>query len=98
MSEITLLVIGMKVIATLASLLISIQAFKPALAWSIRGRAAPAPLPDLYEASVSELQDGLEKGAFTSVDLVKVSLEGVTVRDSQERNMTYISTGVLCSH
>lgn len=28
--------------------------------------------PDLYEASVVELQDGLERGAFTSVDLVKV--------------------------
>ena len=30
--------------------------------------------PDLYEASISELQDGLEKGQFTSVDLVKVSI------------------------
>ena len=29
--------------------------------------------PDLYEASIAELQDGLEKGHFTSVDLVKVS-------------------------
>jgi hypothetical protein len=29
-------------------------------------------LPDLYEASISELQDGLEHGHFTSVDLVKV--------------------------
>ncbi|KAI0030560.1 amidase signature enzyme [Vararia minispora EC-137] len=28
-------------------------------------------LPDLYEASIAELQDGLEKGLFTSVDLVK---------------------------
>ncbi|KAF8528712.1 amidase signature domain-containing protein [Gautieria morchelliformis] len=28
-------------------------------------------LPDLYEASISELQDGLEMGQFTSVDLVK---------------------------
>lgn len=33
--------------------------------------AAP-PFPDLYEASVAELQDGLQKGLFTSVDLVKV--------------------------
>lgn len=30
------------------------------------------PLPDLYEASISELQDGLERGHFTSVDLVRV--------------------------
>ena len=29
-------------------------------------------LPDLYEASIAELQHGLEKGSFTSVDLVKV--------------------------
>jgi amidase len=28
--------------------------------------------PDLYEASISELQEGLELGQFTSVDLVKV--------------------------
>ncbi|KAF7792934.1 hypothetical protein EIP86_004037 [Pleurotus ostreatoroseus] len=28
-------------------------------------------LPDLYEASITELQDGLEQGHFTSVDLVK---------------------------
>ena len=29
-------------------------------------------LPDLYEASISQLQQGLEKEHFTSVDLVKV--------------------------
>ena len=29
-------------------------------------------LPDLYEASVTELQEGLQSGLFTSVDLVKV--------------------------
>jgi amidase len=28
--------------------------------------------PDLYEASVLELQQGLEAGTFSSVDLVKV--------------------------
>ncbi|KAF8161613.1 amidase signature enzyme [Crassisporium funariophilum] len=28
-------------------------------------------IPDLYEASIAELQKGLEAGAFTSVDLVK---------------------------
>ena len=31
-------------------------------------------LPDLYEASIAELQSGLESGLFTSVDLVKVSV------------------------
>lgn len=38
--------------------------------------AAPMPpavqFPDLYEASVMELQAGLDAGHFTSVDLVKV--------------------------
>lgn len=29
-------------------------------------------LPDLYEASIAELQSGLEQGLFTSVDLVTV--------------------------
>jgi len=28
--------------------------------------------PDLYEASVQELQDGMDAGHFTSVDLVEV--------------------------
>lgn len=37
--------------------------------------ASRQPLPDLYEASISELQEGLEKGLFTSVDLVKVSTD-----------------------
>ncbi|KAH7910400.1 amidase signature domain-containing protein [Hygrophoropsis aurantiaca] len=30
--------------------------------------------PDLYEASIADLQSGLEKGAFTSVDLIKAYL------------------------
>ena len=30
--------------------------------------------PDLYEASLVELSDGLASGQFTSVDLVKVRL------------------------
>jgi amidase len=30
-------------------------------------------LPDLYEASIAELQDGLVEGSFSSVQLVKVS-------------------------
>jgi hypothetical protein len=34
--------------------------------------AITTPLPDLYEASVIELQAGLTSGQFTSVDLVKV--------------------------
>lgn len=34
--------------------------------------------PDLYEASVVELEAGLDAGHFTSVDLVKVS-SGVAI-------------------
>lgn len=34
----------------------------------------PVVLPDLYEAGVTELQQGLENGHFTSVDLVKACL------------------------
>lgn len=30
------------------------------------------PFPDLYEATISELQDGLESGRFKSIHLVKV--------------------------
>ncbi|KAL7284768.1 hypothetical protein ACG7TL_002075 [Trametes sanguinea] len=50
--------------------------------------------PDLYEASIVELQDGLEKGHFTSVDLVKayfarieeVNLQGPALRAVIETN------------
>lgn len=35
---------------------------------------ATPPFPDLYEASIAELQDGLQRELFTSVDLVKVLL------------------------
>ncbi|KAH9054227.1 amidase signature enzyme [Lactarius vividus] len=53
-----------------------------------------AQLPDLYEASITELQDGLENGHFTSVDLVKayfarieeVNLQGPTLRAVIELN------------
>ena len=51
-----------------------------AFAWAgvgFKQESARAPaqsqFPDLYEASITELQDGLQKGLFTSVDLVKVS-------------------------
>ena len=39
-----------------------------------RGMATKGTMfPDLYEASVLELQAGLDSGLFSSVDLVKVS-------------------------
>jgi len=37
-------------------------------------QATDSKFPDLYEASLVELQDGLESGLFTSVDLIKVSV------------------------
>ncbi|RDX52417.1 amidase signature enzyme [Lentinus brumalis] len=56
--------------------------------------ATAAAFPDLYEASIAELQTGLEKGQFTSVDLVKayfarideVNLQGPTLRAVIETN------------
>ncbi|KAG7451518.1 amidase signature enzyme [Guyanagaster necrorhizus] len=50
--------------------------------------------PDLYEASVSELQEGLDEGLFTSVDLIKayfarideVNLQGPELRAVIETN------------
>ncbi|PIL28846.1 transporter [Ganoderma sinense ZZ0214-1] len=55
---------------------------------------APSQFPDLYEASITDLQDGLQKGLFTSVDLVKayfarieeVNLQGPTLRAVIETN------------
>ena len=35
--------------------------------------AVQVQFPDLYEASIAELQDGMSKGLFTSADLVKVT-------------------------
>ncbi|KAH9848115.1 amidase signature enzyme [Lenzites betulinus] len=56
--------------------------------------SSAASFPDLYEASIAELQEGLEKGHFTSVDLVKayfarieeVNLQGPTLRAVLETN------------
>jgi amidase len=42
------------------------------LANSFEARSKAGPFPDLYEASVEDLQQGLDAGHFTSVDLVKV--------------------------
>ncbi|KAI0649775.1 amidase signature enzyme [Trametes meyenii] len=73
-----------------------------ALAWAgygfkqevARTPAATSPFPDLYEASIAELQEGLQSGLFTSVDLVKayfarideVNLQGPTLRAVIETN------------
>ncbi|KAH7881680.1 amidase signature enzyme [Phlebopus sp. FC_14] len=56
--------------------------------------AVSTPLPDLYEASLTELQAGLTSGQFTSVDLIKayfarideVNLKGPQLRAIIETN------------
>ncbi|KAG2754320.1 amidase signature enzyme [Suillus brevipes Sb2] len=40
-------------------------------------KASSVTLPDLYEASIAELQDGLVKGHFTSVQLVKAYFDRI---------------------
>lgn len=45
-----------------------------------------ARFPDLQTATVTQLQDGLTKGHFTSLDLVKVSLSRTEYRT------------ILCTH
>ena len=52
-----------------------------------------ATLPDLYEASIAELQDGLQKGLFTSVDLVMVSYPK-NINHTEANRTPYI--GLLC--
>ena len=83
----------------------SVFALVFALMWASYGfkqesaRAATSPFPDLYEASIAELQQGLEKGLFTSVDLVKV--RSVTL-SHQVHALTDLHlmfrSGVLCEN
>ncbi|KAJ8700654.1 hypothetical protein PTI98_003663 [Pleurotus ostreatus] len=64
------------------------------LSFPFATRAKPITFPDLYEASVPELQAGLNAGHFTSVDLVKayfarieeVNLKGPALRAVLELN------------
>lgn len=57
--------------------------------------AASSPFPDLYEASIADLQDGLQKGLFTSVDLVKVWSDTCIHADYHSR---YALLGLLCAN
>lgn len=60
-------------------------------AHSFNSRSKPIVFPDLYEASIEELQNGMEAGHFTSVDLVKVSCnlhldkQGKELRNNERR-------------
>jgi amidase len=51
-----------------------------ARAVSSQPAAAPVTFPDLYEASILELQEGLDAGHFSSVDLVKVCIERLSAQ------------------
>ncbi|KAF9224856.1 amidase signature enzyme [Gyrodon lividus] len=61
--------------------------------------SSDAQFPDLYEASIAELQDGLEKGCFKSTDLVnaylaridQVNLKGAALRAVMEINDNALS-------
>ncbi|KAJ7215196.1 amidase signature enzyme [Mycena rebaudengoi] len=60
--------------------------------------AKPIALPDLYEASVAELQAGLDAGHFTSVDLVKAyfaRIEEVNIKGPGLRAVLEINPSAL---
>ncbi|KAJ3933353.1 MAG: amidase signature enzyme [Lentinula lateritia] len=65
--------------------------------------AVNAPLPDLYEASILELQKGLDAGQFTSVDLIKayfarieeVNLQGPVLRAVIEMNPSALAQAAV---
>ncbi|KAF8734571.1 Amidase signature enzyme, partial [Rhizoctonia solani] len=75
-------------------LLLSFLSLLPPATLSFVARSPTAKYPDLYEASIGELQNGLDKGDFTSVDLVKayfarideVNLKGPKLRAVIELN------------
>jgi hypothetical protein len=53
-------------------------------------------LPDLYEASIAELQSGLDSGAFTSVDLVKAYFKRIEeVNEDRAKLHAVIETNPL---
>jgi len=89
--------LGIRSAALLVLLLTSLHIVSASLISSpseSRKKVTRAALPDLYEASVFELQEGLEYGYFTSVDLVQayfarideVNLQGPQLRAVIETN------------
>ena len=61
---------------------------------NIDNENANVTFPDLYEASIAELQAGLEKGLFTSVDLVKVPSFIFSLTSYSLHLLIYILCGV----
>ncbi|KAF5343741.1 hypothetical protein D9756_011530 [Leucocoprinus leucothites] len=76
--------------------------------WAHRfdARSGSKVFPDLYEASVEDLQKGMEAGHFTSVDLVKayfarieeVNLRGPAIRAVLEINPSALSQAAALDH
>ena len=64
----------------LACIVLFFLLLEDAFAGLLTPRAATSTFPDLYEASVEELQHGLDAGDFTSVDLVKVISSCLSIR------------------
>ncbi|KAG6892869.1 hypothetical protein C0993_002676, partial [Termitomyces sp. T159_Od127] len=81
-------------------LLIACGLIQPAWLATIPPARQPIALPDLYEASIAELQAGLDAGHFSSVELVKayiarieeVNLKGPALRAVIETNPSAIAT------
>ena len=94
----------LRIILLLASLLAVVYQLRVAFGFSPTSfRSAEVVggklLPDLYEASIDELQDGLDKGLFTSVDLVVVSDPHASdLRPLVQTHWVWIWPGVLCSY
>jgi amidase len=60
--------------------------WSPAASTTLHGHANAA-LPDLYEASVTELQAGLDTGSFTSVELVKAYFKRIEEVNEQRAGL-----------
>ncbi|KAL0959934.1 hypothetical protein HGRIS_011597 [Hohenbuehelia grisea] len=92
------------IVCVLISLACLVQSFSlPRVSLRLPRAKKPIVLPDLYEASVPELQAGLAAGHFTSVDLVKayfarideVNLKGPALRAVLELNPTALKQAAL---
>ena len=67
--------LDMKSVTTLLFLVwlsFPLSLFPTSFSFAMADASKSPTLPDLYEASIAELQDGLENEDFTSVDLIKV--------------------------
>lgn len=66
---------------------------------ALEATTAPASIqfPDLYEASILELQQGLDAGHFSSVDLVKVgAIFWTVIAPTETIHILFRESGLLC--